>query len=68
MENKILSTSIVETISPPKRYFRITSVQNNKVDATDIYGNRELLALSEIRLVVDPIKWQELDAIFNPQP
>lgn len=37
MENKILSTSIVETISTPKRYFRITSVQNNKVDATDIW-------------------------------
>ena len=68
MEDQILSNSIVETISIPKRYFRVTSTLNNKVDATDTHGNRELLALSEITLIDDPIKWQELDEIFNPQP
>lgn len=67
MESKILSNSIVETISTPQRFFRVTSILHNIVDATDIYGNREILSLSEIRLVNDPIKWKELDEIFNPQ-
>ncbi len=64
----IISNSFVETKTTPKMYFRVTSVMNGQADLTDTTGNRHLMSLSDIKLVTDPLKLQELGMIFNPQP
>lgn len=64
-DTQITSNSFVVTKESPKRYFRVTSICGHSADLTDIEGNRCLMAVSDLMLVHDYAKLDELNEKFN---